>query len=184
MASPTPSHGAFSAHPRRFEHESLDMSDSDSVSVHTPKFINSLSEDEEGPSGHGGRDTERRPQSTVRFSQPLARDGHLSTRSAGPALPGQRDGASEAFGGRESPMVPVHTRRWATESHHVDTRSPLGRNSPLTAMSAEDVTMLQDQERRESLSESDGGDGNDRRSSKTLQQKRLRKRSLSPGRMV
>ncbi|ETI20201.1 hypothetical protein G647_08235 [Cladophialophora carrionii CBS 160.54] len=182
MASPTPSNGALTSHPHRFEHESLDMSDSDSVSVHTPKFINSFSEDEEGLSGHGGRDTERRPQSTVHFSQPPVRDGHLSTRSAAPALPGQKDGGSETFGGRESLTVPAHTRRWTTDSHHIDTRSPLGRNSPLTAISAEDVTTIEDQERRGSLSGSD--DSTYRGSSKTLQRKRLRKRSPSPGKMV
>ncbi|KAJ9614666.1 hypothetical protein H2200_002803 [Cladophialophora chaetospira] len=186
--SPVPSDNHFGSHSRRFEHQSLDMSDTDSVSVHTPKFIQSIpgSEDEGGLDTHGGHDPERRPRSMVHFAPPSNRDPHLSTRSAAPALASQKDGAGETSGERESLTIPPGSRRsrqWTGDSHHVDNRSPLGRNSPLTAISVEDLTALPEPVRQDHGGNSKMDERNARRNKK-LQRKMQRKRSPSPGRMV
>lgn len=186
IPSPVPSDGQFNSHPRRFEYESLDMSDSDSVSVHTPKFINNLTAAEGSPSRHGGRDMVRRPRSMVNISQAPIREGQLSTRSAAPGLMSQSDGARDTLPGGEStmPAGSRHSRHWTSDSNHVDNRSPLGRSSPLTAISAEDLTALPQQTRQDHGGMSDSDEGHDGSKGKTLQRKRLRRRSPSAGKMV
>ena len=187
VASPVPSVGRFSTHRRRFEYESLDMSDSDSVSVHTPQFIGNLKADEGGPSTHSGRNIESRPRTMVHFSRPPAREAHLSTRSATPALTGQKDGAGDSSTDRESLTMPAgsrHSRQWTTDSHQVDNRSPLGRNSPLTAVSVEDLTALPKQERQDYEDASESDEQPKGRKGKSLQRKRLWRRSPGPSRMV
>ena len=169
---------------RRFEHGSLDMSDSDSVSLHTPKFVNNVREQEGGADVQGGDETQRRPRSTVHFSEPLSRDS--CPRSTGGGLSGQGDGAAESSGDRRPLTYPGGRRKVRQgDSQHVDNRSPLGRNSPLTAISTEDETLVEADEGRGSFVSSEGNAASGgKRRSKTLQLKRLQKRSPSPGGMV
>ncbi|KIW74246.1 hypothetical protein Z517_12186 [Fonsecaea pedrosoi CBS 271.37] len=172
MASPTPSHVNFNTQQHRYEHESLDMSDSDSLSVHTPKWINSFSEDNEKrhrPSR--AVDMESRPRSMVADTRRFLGEGHLATRNmagAIPALQGSRDMFTCAEHG--------NSRQEAARNHESDNRSPLGRNSPMMAASVEeDFSGLDGKEDMEDI-------GKAKRQS--LKRQRLRKRSPSPGRMV
>ncbi|KIX96222.1 uncharacterized protein Z520_08000 [Fonsecaea multimorphosa CBS 102226] len=174
ITSPTPSRLNFSSHQHRYEHGSLDMSDSDSLSVHTPKFINNFSEEDEKESRQSRAvDMEPRPKSMATAPQRCMEERHSATRNTVaviPAMQGHKDMYTQAESG--------DTRQGATRNHHVDNRSPLGRNSPLMALAAEDDLPVQD--------EAESGDKEDIRKANrmSLKKQRLRKRSRSPGRMV
>lgn len=187
MGLPSGSDVNLGSHTRRFEHESLDMSDSESVSVHTPKFINNFNTDAEGTLGH---DAEQRTRSMVHFSPQQVTDRPATRRSApamAPTLSGQADGGDEVLGDGESLIIPPgrrHIQQRTSDSHQVDNRSPLGRNSPLTAMSNEDLTAVQGQGEQDH-EEANGSAGSEEgRKVKNLKRKRLRKRSPSPGDIV
>ncbi|KIW93498.1 uncharacterized protein Z519_06103 [Cladophialophora bantiana CBS 173.52] len=177
LASTTPSDLNFRPHQHRYEHESLDMSDSDSLSVHTPKWINSFSEDEE----RGSRQSreahmEPRPRSMVTDLQQGMRDSHSAARNTVaviPALQGPRD--------VYTPAEPRDVRRGTMRIQHIDNRSPLGRNSPLMAVSVkEDVPALEMEEKEDR----DMADIRKAKRRPLKKHQRLRKRSPSPGKMV
>ncbi|EXJ69504.1 chitin synthase [Cladophialophora psammophila CBS 110553] len=177
VASTTPTNVNFSSQQHRYEHESLDMSDSDSLSVHTPKWINNFSEDEE----RGSRQSreahmEPRPRSMVTDLQQRMRESHSAARNTVaviPALQDQRD--------LYTPAEPRDVRQGMIRIQHIDNRSPLGRNSPLMAVSVEEDVPALEMEEKEDRDMADIKKVK-RRSLKKHQ--RLRKRSPSPGKMV
>lgn len=201
MMSPSPSDGHSGSAWRRWEHHSLDMSDSDGISVHTPMRIDSFSREELPPS----EPQVRRSNTTTSGPQSRTRESYLSARSAVTVVhaPGisqdmtrdvthfsqPRDGTSST---RAADVVQLSRhlsesllRQSASESRSQwDSRSPLGRISPLTALPIEeDLSSLQDPGQH-AASEDNGGNPSGRRVSGSLKRKRLRKRSSSPGNMV
>ncbi|OAP55319.1 hypothetical protein AYL99_10292 [Fonsecaea erecta] len=174
MASPTPSCINLNTQQHRYEHESLDMSDSDSLSVHTPKWINNFSEDEEkGSRQSRATDMEPRPTSMVTDPQSCMREGHRATRNTVAVVPPMQ-GPRDLYTVADLRDI----RQGTTRNHHIDNRSPLGRNSPLTAVPTEEDFPALDAEEGQDMEDSRKAK---RRPSKT---QRLRKRSPSPGRMV
>ncbi|KIW22458.1 uncharacterized protein PV07_12342 [Cladophialophora immunda] len=171
-ASPTPSRTNLGQQQHRYEHESLDMSDSDSLSVHTPKWINSFSDEEGGSRHNRAADMDRRPRSMVTDPQRCPREDRSATRNTMAVVPGLQ-AEREVYTLAESPDI-----RGTTRYQHVDNRSPLGRNSPMMAVAAEEDFPV--------LGEKDSPSIEDIREAKrrSLKRQRLRKRSLSPGRMV
>lgn len=175
--SPIPSDAPASTQWRRWEHDSLDMSDSD-VSVHTPKRIHSFSGEDrpriENESRSGGMGLDGESQT---------RGSHLSGRGATPVVPVSRNHRDEAGRPRStaSTMTAAELRglHGTVESRpQLHDRSPLGRLSPLTALPVEqDLPSLSEQEEQD-VTEAK------REKHKSLKWKRLRKRSPSPGNMV
>ena len=183
--SPTPSDAPLNSRPHRFEYGSLDMSDTDSVSVHTPKFIYNFRENEETLGRIVDGLPEGKTRSTVHSMESRERDSPPFTRNTMHELSGQRAGAVESSRDRRPLTFPIgsrHSRQ--SQSSHVNNRSPLGRNSPLRATSTEDVTTMSEPEGRDHRGSSESDESGQPGGSRTLQRKRLRNRSPSPGRMV
>ncbi|EXJ83267.1 chitin synthase [Capronia coronata CBS 617.96] len=200
LISPTPSDLNIIAQLRRREHDSLDMSDSEDISVHTPQRIGSVSGEDYmlGVSESSGSNLPRFP-SMPGGQRSFARESYYSAQGApttGPASQRQQAPTGmERLGRTTSPSVVVSeaelqqlreiAARYESGERrgYWDSRSPLGRISPLTALPVdEEMSRLQGD--HYDGTDDGNGDGAGYSGSGSSRRKRLRKSSRSPSHMV
>lgn len=205
--SPSSSEVNVIAHLRRREHDSLDMSDTEDISVHTPQRVSSTSHEDytlhmaEAGLGRAASAPMAVPMSGG--SRSVARESYHSAQGDihprydlqgrhGVAAPGSSRGTTLSAGGANEAELSRRLQEIVARSdtadrrHRCDNPSPLGRQSPLTALPVEEEmarNVAQLRSEQGVADEQDGGE-NAAGGSKSSKRKRLRKRSLSLSRMV
>jgi chitin synthase len=152
MISPSVSDSDLEAHPRRFGHDSLDMSDSEGISIHTPQRVTSLSGDEGYIAMQGSEHNSQNRPTTYPSERGQRTTGpYHSAESTATVIPlhQRREEADSRAQSRSTvsstgPADPheltrhlsqIVARQTAGEGPpHLQDRSPLGRISPLTAL--------------------------------------------------
>ncbi|EXJ77079.1 chitin synthase [Capronia epimyces CBS 606.96] len=195
LASPSPSEFNAILHLCRREHDSLDMSDSEDISVHTPQRVGSVSGEDYTSNIHGwshgklarSASTSGVPLSLVRESYHSARSPPTNLpalqRQQGRAGPGRSRGATlstpAASDAQPSRQLWEVAGRYETRDRqsHWDNRSPLGRVSPLTALPSDEMLRLQ-------ADPNVTNHGNSDETGRSSMRTRLQKRSQSPSQMV
>lgn len=162
LPSPAASDTEMGTHLRRYEHSSLDMSDSEGISVHTPQRVTSISGEQYGMGMQGdGVDEHDLTDSRSAWSRRSSRESYLSRRTSRhgsyppSAYPtgtqsramygyGGSKARSSSFGSADPRELSRHLGDIAAQQGMDDRRtpaehrSPLGRISPLTAITVED----------------------------------------------
>lgn len=205
LPSPTASESEMSMHLRRWEHNSLDMSDTEGISVHTPQRVTSISGEDYGMSTQtDGMDEHDLADFNSGWSQRSSREHGITRRStvtAGNSYPPSAypQPRSSHHGGSRTRSLslgvadPHALSRQLSEgsSRHsirdrrvsAEHRSPLGRITPLTAVAFEDDHLSLHQE--DGLSrvgvENEADEAGHRASKR---QRRRLQRSRSPSSMV
>ncbi|KIW58415.1 hypothetical protein PV05_02937 [Exophiala xenobiotica] len=195
MISPSVSDVDLEAHPRRFGHDSLDMSDSEGVSIHTPQRVTSLSGDEGYIAMQDSEDNSQNRPTTISSERKQQTTGtYHSAESTATVVPIHQRGEDPDNGAqprrtvsRTGPADPheltrhlsqMFARQTASEGPaHLQDRSPLGRISPLTALPVEEhLPGLQEGHGVAESGNDDEAEGTENQASK---RKRLRKRDAS-----
>lgn len=159
MSSPTPSETEM-GFDRRWEHHSLDMSDSEGISIHTPQRIGSFSADDRGLGfqSDGQYEDETPQRITQKAWVHRARRSTMSAPSAYRAPRELTSGVAArqrtfSLGIPDSTELSRHLNALATQQNLIDSRleavqrSPLGRISPLTVVAVDDgLPRLRDRE--------------------------------------
>lgn len=206
LPSPAASESEMSTHLQRWEHNSLDMSDTEGISVHTPQRVTSISGEEYGLSTQtDGMDKQDLADFSSSWSQRTGRERYMNKRSTvtgngsypPSAYPQSRDFASHGGSRTRSSSVGFADARElsrqlseisARQSNADSTvprehRSPLGRISPLTAKGVEDDYLsLRQEQGLSGQEETIEAEGSGRKAPK--RQRRRPRRSLSPSSMV
>lgn len=161
LASPTPSETEM-GYGRRWEHHSLDMSDSEGISIHTPQRISSFSGEDRGLGFQSDGQYEHDAAEPTSHGPPACRH-RRSTMSAPSAYRAPRDVSVAAktrrrtlsLGLADPTELSRHLSELAAQQNTIDKRiavvqrSPLGRISPLTAVAIDDnILSLRDDQMR------------------------------------
>lgn len=206
LPSPAASDSEMSAHLRRWEHNSLDMSDTEGISVHTPQRVTSISGEDYGMNAQtDGMDEHDLADFNSGWPQRPSREHYISRRSTvtgngsyPPSAYRQPRDFNNHGGSRTrssslgladprelSRQLSELSARQSNGDNKVPTehRSPLGRISPLTAMAFEDDYLSLHQEQGfPGVEANNEAEGSGRKASK--QQRRRLRRSCSPSSMV
>ncbi|KEF55164.1 chitin synthase [Exophiala aquamarina CBS 119918] len=206
LPSTAASESEMSAHLRRWEHNSLDMSDTEGISVHTPRRVTSISGEDYGLSTQtDGMNEHERADFSSSWSQITSREGRINRRSTvtgngsypPSAYPQSRDlvgrsgrrTRSSSLGLADAQELSRQLNEIAARQSIGDStvpsehRSPLGRINPLTAVGFEDDYLSLHQEQGSPGQEvNNEAEGSGRKAAK--RPSRRPRRSLSPSSMV
>lgn len=203
--SPTESETGMSEHLRRWEHNSLDMSDTEGISVHTPQRVTSISGEDYGLSTQvDGMAEHDLADYSSGWSQQSGREFNITRRSTvtdGGSYPPSaypRPRSSHHGGSRTRSVslgvadfrevsrssYELATRQSIRDSKRLsEHRSPLGRIAPVTAGAIEEDHLSLHEEHELSRGEADSEAEESRHRASKRPRKRLQ-RSRSPSSMV